>query len=265
MRYDEGGFGRGQGRRHGWMDRAEAELRQGWERVAGNRGGMRGRAIDHYDREYGVVGRLGHGYDADLGGPGWRYSGNEGLARGWTGGAHRGPAPHALDAGTEYDGDFGRGARGYDRGLRGYDRDRGYDREMRGGGWGPAGHWGPDSPAGYDMDGNRYDLAPDPYDRDYRTERLSGGGMRGDGPRHPAEHRKTQAETDFGDPFGDRQARTPIRVMRGGFGGRGRGRGDGGDRFDNPGFDPYEGPRGTYGARGGGYNRGYDAGFRDWF
>lgn len=314
MRYDERGFGRGQGRGRGWMERTEAELRHGWERVAANRGG-RGRPIEDYDREFGVVGRLGHGYDADLGGPGYRYSGNEGLARGWTGGAHRGPAPHELDAGTSYDLEYGYGGgpgthRGgtsrSDRaegGLRGewraaedlrarafgagYDREMmGYDREMRGGnarGWnsvGPRGHWDVDAPSGYDVDGNRYDVEPDPYDRDYRRgwagagrlrdDRLRRDAMRDDRMRDDrtdaryAQHRKTREETDYGDPFGDRQARTPIRVLRGGFAHHDD-RPMRGDRYDNPGFDPYGGRSGTYGAYGGGYNRGYDAGFRDWF
>lgn len=97
------------------------------------------------------------------------------------------------------------------------------------------------------------------YDRNYRagyggaTEYDEGYGY------------KSRWQTDFGDPYGDRSNRTPMRVIRGEF------RGDyGGDYrgfsrpdYDRSGryganpmsYDPYEN-RGGYQGRGTGWNRG---------
>lgn len=159
--------------------------------------------------------------------------------------------------------------RDYDReyGYRGtWDRDRGYAAGSPGYGYGGS-SWG-----GYDRG---YGFTGDAYDRGY----------------------KSRTQTDFGDPFGDRTSRTPMRMIHGEFRGYDRGfrgydrgfRGyDRGFRgYDtgytggglgrtgrygaNPmGYEPYEGRgdwnrgagwnRGTergYGARGGGYDRGW--------
>lgn len=133
----------------------------------------------------------------------------------------------------------------------------GYDRDMHGGGWGNPGgqnrEYGPGSFAYRGLDGawstarnrgahdvqwdwraaggNRYDQDLGPrggmagrgdYGRDY------GGGMmgRGDygrdygargGYDRDLHGGHDRMHTDAGDPFGDRQNRTPFRLMRGGF------------------------------------------------
>ncbi len=121
----------------------------------------------------------------------------------------------------DYDRDYGyRGStagyrRGYDRGERGWwDRttDRGqdafssgdYDRQYgrgydRGTGYyrGTTGYYGGTSSGyggttGYYGGATGYDQAIRGYGRDY----------------------KSREQTDFGDPFGDRQSRTPIRMVR---------------------------------------------------
>lgn len=129
--------------------------------------------------------------------------------------------------GRDYDRDFGarRSAwdRGYDRTYRS-DWNRG-DRDNR--------FWGGAS---------RYDreMGASGYDRGY----------------------KSRWQTDFGDPFGDRTSRTPMRMIRGEYeGGYDRGyRGEnryGRDFYEaNPmGYEPYSGRRGTW-------SRGYDRGYR---
>jgi hypothetical protein len=197
----------------------------------------------------------------------------------------------------DYDRNFGyrggsRGSfnAGYDRGMNntfnratytpaGQGRNAGYGGEFGArrstGGYG-ADYAGRGSTAGYDRPYWGYDTAR--YDENY----------------------KSRQQTDAGDPFGDRQAGTPIRVMdehrdRGGYdrgwfgfgGGRGYDRGmrydndtrygndmttnrrgfAAGSRSANPmGYDPYD-------NRGVGGRGGYDAGFRnnrggydrDWF
>jgi hypothetical protein len=149
-------------------------------------------------------------------------------------------------AGGRYGGDSG--SRGYnERNYQnettrpfsgGYGRDtgyRGYDRGMRG---------------GYDDEMRTVGIG---YDEEYK-------------PRY---------QTDMGDPFGDRQSRTPVRVIRGEARGYDRGfrgydrnfsnRGYGRDYSSNPmSYDPgYSNTRRTGNDRGWfGSNRGYD---RNWF
>jgi hypothetical protein len=208
----------------------------------------------------------------------------------------------------DYDRNFG--YRGSNRGGgfgRGYDRDFGdraegtwdnmkrntreffgmenrYDRDLnstynrptgRGGGYGARG-----GEAGYDRNFSS-NLG---YGSDYRGRSASGGYDRpywGYDTWRYDDHYKSREQTDAGDPFGDRQSGTPIRVMdeprdRGGWFGssdydrnfrydqgmRGYDRGFRGGygtdyRSANPmGYDPYDNRnRGTR-------NRGYD---RDWF
>lgn len=61
------------------------------------------------------------------------------------------------------------------------------------------------------------------YDRGYRGEAgwrgYEGEGMMGRG-RYDRGF-KSRWQTDYGDPFGDRAARTPMRMIRGEFGGSG--------------------------------------------
>lgn len=119
----------------------------------------------------------------------------------------------------------GRGS--YDRDMSGrgsYDRDMqgrgGYDRDM---GRGMTGGYG----AGTGMRGRMS------YDNDF-DHRDGGHGY------------KTRQQTDAGDPFGDRQAHTPIRMINGGFN----------DRYDNGRPGMQGGMRG--GMMGGGMGRDYD-------
>jgi hypothetical protein len=143
--------------------------------------------------------------------------------------------------GRDYDRDYGyRGGtwnRDYDRNFRA-DWNRG-DRDIgdRGVGNRDMGYWG----------GNRYDrdFGAMGYDRSY----------------------KSRWETDFGDPFGDRSARTPMRMIRGEYEGGDRGY-QGANRYGrdyyeaNPmGYDPYAGRPG-YTGREGTWMRGYDRNYR---
>jgi hypothetical protein len=172
--------------------------------------GMRG--DEHLRREQGTWGRS-NGYDRDMSPTeaGWRAGG---MSRG------------------------GRDRGGYDRGMHGGDRNfleraggsvrRGwneltgddYDRGYRGGGWGRN-----------DMDlndMNRNDLGRNDYGSEY------GRGMRGAAwvregrygqgvgyePGFPRDRHgydrheyKSRYQTDAGDPFGDRQRHTPVRMV----------------------------------------------------
>ncbi|MBA2245700.1 MAG: hypothetical protein H0W11_12140 [Gemmatimonadetes bacterium] len=203
----------------------------------------------------------------------------------------------------DYDRDYGnRGTtgsgRGYDRGVRGsaqhawretkdetserFGRD--YDRGYRGGaGRGYAGGTG--GTTGYAGTTGSYGTTG--YDRGHGTRGTTGRGYDDYGAGY-----KSRAQTDTGDPFGDRQSGTPIRMVRqrdeGGWFGWGggndydrnhrydrgyRGTTYGQDYSSNPmGYEPGYG-RGTTGARkvneyegqhrhGAGGARGYDRGFR---
>lgn len=183
--------------------------------------------------------------------------------------------------GRDYDRDYG--YRGYDRGNRGTTTGRG--------------QWGATTGYGYGR-GTGYYGGTTGYDRGYRGDRGDRGSWFGwgDSDRYDANYKRRE-QTDFGDPFGDRQAQTPIRMIRERYddswfgGGRGSWFGSDYDRgyrgydrgyrgYDRGyrgttqgrsgagvGYDPYE-PRGTerYTGRGGGAdyrrNRDYD---RGWF
>lgn len=224
-----------------------------------------------YDRNYGYRGaeRGGRwadpgirGYDRDMGGRG--ESTWENMKRG------------TRDF-------FGMDNR-YDRGY-GYDRDMNstYNRgTMGGGGYGGRGFGGNDRDTGYSSTPG--------YGTDYGARNARGAYDRpywGHDTWRYDEHYKSRQQTDAGDPFGDRQSGTPIRVVdeprdRGGWFGGGRGgydrdvgydrtyRGDrgfgagrsgyGSDYHSaNPaGYDPYDNRGGDTNFR----NRGYD---RNWF
>ncbi|HEX2094406.1 MAG TPA: hypothetical protein VHG28_18525 [Longimicrobiaceae bacterium] len=219
-----------------------------------------------YDRDFGDRDRGGgayRGYDRDLGD---RVSG--GLRRGWermTGGAR-----NAFGR-DRYDRDYGyRG--GESRGTVGFSLNSGYDRDLGGRSWWVDEAWTQDR----DLLQHR-----GAYDHDFTYRGTPGsnvdGGLTGrmeHGSRYGADyptgygagmHRgydrdlggRDRWETDNGDPFGDRQSGTPIRVIRGGFR-RGQGHG-------NPAYD--RDPRWNRG------NMGYDRGFhssgrgydRGWF
>lgn len=158
--------------------------------------------------------------------------------------------------GRDYDRDFGyRGGGTWNRDNRNYQAgwDRGDNRNYQGG-WDRG-----ESDFSYYGGGNRYDRSSGAmgYDRGY----------------------KSRWQTDYGDPFGDRAARTPMRMIRGEYESRyDRGyqgnagyqgyQGDpgyqGANRYGrdyyeaNPmGYDPYSGGQG-YAGREGTWMRGYD-------
>ena len=223
-------------------DRAMGAARRGWNRVEN---GVRD-AFDAggYDRDYGDRGFTGRHrgvVDGGLGGRGFGVGGNR---SGWmSGGMSR----------SDYDDDFA----GRDLGYRGTEP-----------AWGAA--WG----GGYDrdfsarrgMDVGRTDFGrglntggmeyTDRSDRglDY-GRRMHGAGMertwegRGYDDMDYDRGMRSRAQVDAGDPFGDRQSRTPIRVMRGGA----RNWGDRGDW--NRGGDTF---------RAGSGDMHYDRDYRGW-
>jgi hypothetical protein len=130
----------------------------------------------------------------------------------------------AFDAGG-YDRDYGARGHWQGRGTGAYDRpDYRHQANMGYHGVEPSG-WGTGRNRGaYDVDyyqtGDREGRAWSAgYDRDYNVRRgmeLGRGGV--DEDRHLAggmRGGRDRMETDAGDPFGDRQSRTPFRVMRG--------------------------------------------------
>jgi hypothetical protein len=240
-------------------------MRRGWDRVRDtfdgddDRGFRGGAPLNRYGRDFG----------ANRGGnPGWtganRYGGAFGATRGLR---NTGGGGWSGRYASDFDEDrYTRGWQGVERGLRDpYDRDYGaLDRPQ--GGWSGGGWQGRDPGGTYDRD---FGYAGGGMDRDDEWERTG----------------KTRNQTDAGDPFGDRQSRTPIRVMRGrdwSAGGRGMGRG-GRSPYDESyrgwnqgvGDEPYYGHGGGYGGEFSGrgeLNRGADEPFwrrtgrgRDWF
>jgi hypothetical protein len=116
-------------------------------------------------------------------------------------------------------GNWGAGRRGrYVGGQGGYDADfegignrsLDYGREYRfsyEGDYRP--RWGSETGAGYGVEYRRGPL----YGGDYHRGRYAAEYRGGDG----GEFRKSRWETDYGDPFHDREQHTPIRVLRGSF------------------------------------------------
>jgi len=165
-------------------------MRGAWNRFEQRLGGGQG----GYDR--GMRFSAGHGehggYDRGMHGGGWGTRGYDqgytpasfayrGLDGGWSTARNRGAHDVQWDwraaGGNRYDQDLG--PRGGMTGRGGYGRDYGGGMTGRGG-------YGHD----YGARGG--------YDRDL------GAG-------------RDRMHTDAGDPFGDRQSRTPFRLMRGGF------------------------------------------------
>jgi hypothetical protein len=229
-----------------------------------------------YDRNYGYRGTGRTGYGADYGTRGYDRDLGDRAEGTW----------ESMKRGTrEF---FGMDNR-YDRGY-GYDRDMNttYNRGTMGaGGYGSTGGYGNQNRGGFERTG--YSTTGG-QGGDYNARNARGGYDQpywGHDTWRYDENYKSREQTDAGDPFGDRQSGTPIRVMdeprdRGGwFGGsnydrdtrydrnfRGNRTGYGNDYSANPmGYDPYD-------NRGGNQrlNRGYNAGFRsnrgydrDWF
>lgn len=154
---------------------------------------------------------------------------------------------------------YATGRNDYDAGYRGMNNGFGGAREsfndnrgnMYGTGYGNAGPaYGPAYGAGSNMD----------YDRDYGYRGTAGYGY--------DHNMKSRAQTDRGDPYGDRAAHTPVRVMRGGYERNGMGIDYDRQYKEGLGDDPYYNrggmnAGGTY--RGNMYDRGYRDNDRGWF
>ncbi|HEX2188640.1 MAG TPA: hypothetical protein VHG51_07055 [Longimicrobiaceae bacterium] len=230
----------------------------------------------NYDRDYGSRGGSYRGEDRGLGDrmrQGWdRLTGDSGDQDryGYRGGAY-GATGYDRDLGSTGYGNYGAGSR----------QRPGYDRDT---------NWSAGRGAGMGMGGG----ASWNYDRDF--DRGAGYGTYGARDMETGYDRdyKSRWQTDYGDPFGDRTNRTPIRLMRGEFHNRegydvdyGRPYGAGSnvrydrDMMDRGGmdrggmdrdrgymhglnYDPYEDRNDPNAGRGWGANRnrGYD---RGWF
>lgn len=195
-----------------------------------------------YDRDYGR--RYGYGargrYDQGLGGTG-RYLWNEAQdesREGWNA-ARRAVTPNS----PRYDRGFGGRARhlwneakdetreGWNAVRRGTGRLTGrYDRPTSRG-------WEGDVDTGAYYGGAGYGYGT-PYARDYGATRW------GAGERYDRGY-KSRAETDYGDPFGDRASHTPMRMV---------------DEDRARRWGAYDR---DYGSRGWGASARYDRGFRD--
>jgi hypothetical protein len=226
-----------------------------------------------YDRNFGYRGTGRSGYASDYGARGYDRDMGDRAEGTW----------ESMKRGTR---DFFGMDNRYDRG---YSYDRGMNTTYNRGGAGEGGYAGRNR-QGYDRDIG-YSSTPG-YGQDFTGRGARSGYDRpywGHDTWRYDDHYKSRQQTDAGDPFGDRQAGTPFRVLdeprdRGWFGGydrdfdrnnrydRGFGANRGGYGNDyysaNPvGYEPY-GNRGGETQRLG---RTYDAGFRnrnydrDWF
>jgi hypothetical protein len=126
----------------------------------------------------------------------------------------------------------------------GYDEEygrRGIPGRPRGAGFGPYGRQGPRGPGYYRTEppgyGIEYGYEGDVYGGEFAASRYEAefGPYRGGRDRYEAyPRRKSRWETDFGDPFHDRERGTPIRMIRGEW-----------SRYD----EEYERPRGRWGRQ----------------
>jgi len=159
------------------------------------------------------------------------------------------------------------GMNDYDRGYGMGSRDLGYDTTYRRayGGYNPRNYLN-QSTRDYSGEFRNYGTRPGgyaAYDRDlsYRGTSMSGTGDydREVGLGYGSEY-KTRQQTDMGDPFGDRQARTPIRMIR-----RRDRDYDAGLHTGSRGYTSYERDYSThpmsYEPYRPGYHGGYDRGF----
>jgi len=193
----------------------------------GSMGGMGGRARNLADRAGNAM-RQGMDHMQDRGNGGYDRMNYQGRPTGgWNGDSYGAGGSGMRPMGNEYDRDMtyrggqggnvnGGAGRNLGYGYGAGDRDEAgfasmnYDRE-------------------YGMGGGRMNTG---YDRGFGAAGGYGGGS------------QSGRDTDNGDPFGDRQQQTPIRVMRGregNMGGHNMGRGDFGDRgmmgHDRGGYD----------------------------
>lgn len=195
-------FDRDQGRDRGYRGGYDRDLgdrmRHGWERVEqGFRGrdpndvGMRGDTHMRTDYEN----RSTRDYGADFGA--WGGRDMSPTEAGWRGGGmNRGgmnAGRYDLSRGENFDVENRWGSAGYDREMR---PGHGYDAGYR------------SRPTGYGAD----------YGPGYATTGRYGRGL-GYEPGFPRDRGydrydyKSRQQTDTGDPFGDRQSRTPVRMV----------------------------------------------------
>jgi hypothetical protein len=184
-----GGYDRDMGR--GTWDRVEQSFRGRDPNDLGMRGSNRG-----YGGEYGPRGdRYGHhgnagGYDREMRGDDRNFLERTGEAvrRGWNDLTDR-DYDRAYRGRGGYDAGYGMTGGGMNPGAGGWSRGYGadYGRGMHGSDFGSEGRWG--RGVGYDPG----------FPRD-----------RGGYDRHEY---KSRHQTDAGDPYGDRQSRTPIRMV----------------------------------------------------
>jgi hypothetical protein len=147
--------------------------------------------------------RRGFGYDTGHGDE------HRGVHRGGAGygGEYRGFEGGRGDFGGEFGGEFGDREPRFPRPIRG--RSGGYAGEFgRGRSGGYAGDFGRGRSGGYAGEFGRGRFLRDAgYDDEFRTVGLGYG-----------EEYKSRWQTEQGDPFGDRDRHTPIRMMRGEWG-----------------------------------------------
>jgi hypothetical protein len=204
----------GMGMNRGGMDRDRGWNLGGGLGEWGHTGNMAGGA-NRYDRGYSAGGGMNRG------GGGFLDRAQNAVRRGWDNIEDR----FDRDDNDRNNMHLGGGAmRGGSSWAGGYDRDHQA---------GNPGHYGVSHSPGM-MGGNAGRDGMNRYGSDYRA-----GGMDMDrGDRDYDRGYKTREQTDAGDPFGDRQNHTPIRMTGGNMGNRG-----------------------SLGR----YDSGYDRGGRDWF
>jgi hypothetical protein len=254
----------------GFMDAARRGLNrvENGVRDAFDRGG--------YDRDFSGRTDFGAG-GSNMGGRGWGNTG--GQDRGFAGGGshlgYRGTEPGWGAAwGGGYDRDFS-ARRGMDLGRTDFGRgmntggtedytdrsDRGLDYGRRMHARGMEETWEHGGEPGMDREWNRAvggEWNQGMGRTTYGAGRggMMGGGMDMDRDRGMLDRDRGfqhRAETDNGDPFGDRQNRTPIRVLRGGF-----------DRWETDRGDWGRGDRLNQLGRGGTGEVRYDRDYRGW-
>jgi hypothetical protein len=185
-RYDRGySAGGGMSRGGGFLDRAQNAVRRGWDNIE-----------DRFDRDDNDRNGMHLGGGAMRGGSSWAGNYDRDMHHPSDLRAYRDSENHygVTHAGGMMGGNAGMG--GMNRYGSDYDRGR---MDMHRGGMdmhrgGMDMHRG-----GMDMDRGGMDMDRGDYDRGY----------------------KTRQQTDAGDPFGDRQNHTPIRMTNGGMGNRG--------------------------------------------
>ena len=218
-----------------------------------------------YDRDYGYRG-TNRGFAADN-----RNRDNRGFGDRMRSGWNEVKSETREFFGGDNDRDINRGYQNYNssgyRNDTGYRNDVGYRNDNDTGFWNDNGYRGGTGYAGgtgygagtgntgYNRDYNRSTFRggwgnTNDYDRDYGYNAETTGYDR---------NYKSRAQTDFGDPFGDRQSRTPIRMIRGEYEGGYDNNFRAGNRNEYEGAYDNNFRSGNRGFRGNTYDRDYGA------